>query len=147
MISCLGAPTRHLLIPRDPFQLSFVVTSQYSKTFSLEKFPENPLSHSPKVCLYGLTMSNTSSEVSKTNQVQDQNDGHTMAPYIWRCTVFRNFQIIRKIYIFRLFIKYLCFKLPRSFSSTVYFTGATKLEIKSSSNVINSVFLGLKSTR
>ena len=37
MISCLGAPTRHLLMPRDPFQLSSVVTSQYSKTFFLEK--------------------------------------------------------------------------------------------------------------
>ena len=37
MISCLGAPTRHLLMPRDPFQLSSVVTSQYSKIFFLEK--------------------------------------------------------------------------------------------------------------
>ena len=37
MISCLGAPTHHLLMPRDPFQLSFVVTSQYSKIFFLEK--------------------------------------------------------------------------------------------------------------
>ena len=37
MISCLGAPTRHLLIARDPFQLSSVVTSQYSKKFCLEK--------------------------------------------------------------------------------------------------------------
>ena len=37
MISCLGAPTHHLLMPRDPFQLSSVVTSQYSKTFFLEK--------------------------------------------------------------------------------------------------------------
>ena len=56
MISCLGAPTRHLLMPRDPFQLSSVVTSQYSKIFFWKKFPENPLSHSPKVCLYGLNM-------------------------------------------------------------------------------------------
>ena len=37
VISCLGAPTRHLLMPRDPFQLSSVVTSQYSKIFILEK--------------------------------------------------------------------------------------------------------------
>ena len=36
MISCLGAPIRHLLMPRD-FQLSSVVTSQYSKKFFLEK--------------------------------------------------------------------------------------------------------------
>ena len=54
MISCLGAPTRHLLMPRDPLQLSSVVTSQYSKTIFWKKFPENPLSHAPKVCLYGL---------------------------------------------------------------------------------------------
>ena len=53
-MSCLGAPTRHLLMPRDPFQLSSVVTSQYSKTFFWTRFPENPLSHSPKLCLYGL---------------------------------------------------------------------------------------------
>ena len=45
-------------MPRDPFQLSSVVTSQYSKTFFWKKFPENPLSHSPKVCLYGLSWSN-----------------------------------------------------------------------------------------
>ena len=37
MISCLGAPTRHLFMPRDPFQLSSVVTSQYSKNIFLEK--------------------------------------------------------------------------------------------------------------
>ena len=53
MISCLDAPTHHLLMPRDPFQLSSVVTSQYSKK-NWKKFLENPLSHSPKVCLYGL---------------------------------------------------------------------------------------------
>ena len=37
MISCLGAPIRHLLMPRDPFQLSSVVTSQYRKKKVLEK--------------------------------------------------------------------------------------------------------------
>ena len=37
MISCLGASTHHLLMPRGPFQLSSVVTSPYSKTFFLEK--------------------------------------------------------------------------------------------------------------
>ena len=48
MISCLGAPIRHLLMPRDPFQLSSVVTSQYRKKIfgknsrkSPESFPES----------------------------------------------------------------------------------------------------------
>ena len=55
MISCLGASTHLIFMPSDPFQLSSIVTSQYSKTFFFwKKFPENPLSHSPKVCLYGL---------------------------------------------------------------------------------------------
>ena len=42
MISCLGAPTRYLLMPRDPFQLSSVVTSQYGKKFFLEKVTGKP---------------------------------------------------------------------------------------------------------
>ena len=40
--------------PPDPFQLSPVVTSQYLKNFFLEKVSGNVLSHTPKVCLYGL---------------------------------------------------------------------------------------------
>ena len=48
MISCLGAPTRHLLMPRDPFQLSSVVTSQYSKIFFLEKFSGKSPESSPE---------------------------------------------------------------------------------------------------
>ena len=58
VISRLGAPTRHLLMPRDSFQLSSLATSQYSKIFLLEKFPKNPLSHSLKVCPYGSTILN-----------------------------------------------------------------------------------------
>ena len=53
-ISCLGAPTRFLLMPRDPFQLSSVVTSQYGKKFFWKKLPENPQCYAPNVCLYGL---------------------------------------------------------------------------------------------
>ena len=41
-ISYLGAPTRHLLMPRDPLQSSSVVTANY---FFWKKFPGNPLSH------------------------------------------------------------------------------------------------------
>ena len=37
MISCLGAPTHLIFMPRDPFQLSSVVMSQYSKKNFLEK--------------------------------------------------------------------------------------------------------------
>ena len=55
VISCLGAPTRHLLMPRDPLQLSSEMTPQYIKKIFWKKFPENPLSHSPKICLYRIS--------------------------------------------------------------------------------------------
>ena len=42
VISCLGAPARHLLMLHDLFQLSSMVTSQESKNFFLEKFSRKP---------------------------------------------------------------------------------------------------------
>ena len=42
VISCLGAPTRHLLMLHDLFQLSSMVTSKESKNFFLENFSRKP---------------------------------------------------------------------------------------------------------
>ena len=49
MISWLGSPMHLICMPRDPFRLSSVVTSQYNFNFFWKTFPGDPLSHAPKV--------------------------------------------------------------------------------------------------
>ena len=73
MISCLGAPTRHLLMARDPFQLLSVVTSQYSQKSFLEKVsgksPESfPESLPIWVKLDGLELAGLKLDGLKTGQ-------------------------------------------------------------------------------
>ena len=49
MISYLGAPTRHLLVLHNLFQLSSMVTSQERKNIFLEKFSRKPPDSCPDI--------------------------------------------------------------------------------------------------